>query len=176
MAEYTHLILSWSKTSILARITSTHMISLYFNSCHKSEPSRSKDQQMSAAIKVLHSSNEFSSLSCPHCRANLLVCFVALILLVSRFIIVFLFGVNSPCSIFWQKPKSVASFRYIYNLNKSAVVSLNSSLINFSHRNISLCVIVSDSSVPFFQSMILFGSIVYLLLLVPKWRHATSTA
>ena len=175
MAEYTHLILSWSKTSILARITSTHMISLYFNSCHKSEPSRSKDQQMSAAIKVLHSSNEFSS-AVPTGRANLLVCFVALILLVSRFIIVFLFGVNSPCSIFWQKPKSVASFRYIYNLNKSAVVSVNSSLINFPHRNISLCVIVSDSSVPFFQSMILFGNIVYLLLLVPKWRHATSTA
>ena len=88
MAEYTHLILSCSKTSILARITGTHMISLYFNSCHKSEPSRSKDQQMSAAINVLHSSNEFSS-AVPTGRANLLIFFVALILLVSRFIIIF---------------------------------------------------------------------------------------
>ena len=43
---------------------------------------------MSAAIKVLHSSNEFSS-AVPTGRPNLLVCFVALILLVSRFIIVF---------------------------------------------------------------------------------------
>ena len=142
MAEDTHLILSCSKTNILAHITSAHMISLYLNSCHKSEPSRSKDQQMSAAIKVLHSSNEFSS-AVPTGRANLLVCFVALILLVSRLIIVFLFGVNSPCSIFWQKPKSVASFRYIYNLNKSAVVSVNSSLINFPHRNIFLALCYS---------------------------------
>ena len=44
---------------------------------------------MSAAIKVLHSSNEFSS-AVPSGRANLLVCFVALILLVSRFIIFYL--------------------------------------------------------------------------------------
>ena len=89
MAEYTHLILSCSKTSILAQITSAHIISLYLNSCHKSEPSRSKDKQMSAAINVLHSSNEFPS-AIPTGRANLLVCFVALILLVSRFIIIFL--------------------------------------------------------------------------------------
>ena len=88
MAEYTHLILSCSKTSILAQITSAHIISLYLNSCHKSEPSRSKDKQMSAAINVLHSSNEFPS-AIPTGRANLLVCFVALILLVSRFIIIF---------------------------------------------------------------------------------------
>ena len=150
------------------------MISLYFNSCHKSEPSRSKDQQMSAAIKVLHSSNEFSS-AVPTGRPNLLVCFVALILLVSRFIIVFFIWRQFPLFNLLTETKK-RGFRYIYNLNKSAVVSVNSSLINFPHRNISLCVIVSDSSVPFFQSMILFGSIVYLLLLVPKWRHATSTA
>ena len=43
---------------------------------------------MSAAINVLHSSNEFPS-AIPTGRANLLVCFVVLILLVSRFIIIF---------------------------------------------------------------------------------------
>ena len=95
MAEYTHLILSCSKTSILAQITSAHIISLYLNSCHKSEPSRSKDKQMSAAINVLHSSNEFPS-AIPTGRANLLVCFVALILLVSRFIIIFFYLASIP--------------------------------------------------------------------------------
>ena len=95
MAEYTHLILSCSKTSILAQITSARMISLYLNSCHKSEPSRSKDKQMSAAINVLHSSNEFPS-AIPTGRANLLVCFVALILLVSRFIIIFFYLASIP--------------------------------------------------------------------------------